>query len=95
LQCLSCRYYHPVHPGRKKDFSESKWARKIEETRRGDLHAPHYSDGIFFSPWMEMADKSFLDVLGWKLFSKTDYTDLEKTFLPRAVSYTHLRAHET
>jgi L-ascorbate metabolism protein UlaG (beta-lactamase superfamily) len=79
----------------KESFSESKWASTIEETRRGDLHAPHYREGRFFSPWMEMADKSFLDVLGWKLFSKTDYTDLEKTFLPRVIPDTVKRVSQT
>ncbi|MBI9091650.1 MAG: MBL fold metallo-hydrolase [Desulfobacterium sp.] len=69
----------------KENFSESMWAKQIEETRSEDLHGSHYKDGRFFSPWMEMADKRVLDVLGWKLFSKTDYTDLEKTYLPRVI----------
>ncbi len=42
-----------------------------------------------------MADKSFLDVLGWKLFSKTDYTDPEKTFLPRVIPDTARRVAQT
>ncbi len=57
----------------KENFSEAKWVKTIEETRVVDLHAPHHRGGRFFSPWMEMTDKSIPDVLGWKLFSKHEY----------------------
>ncbi|MFH2093479.1 MAG: MBL fold metallo-hydrolase [Pseudomonadota bacterium] len=42
-----------------------------------------------------MGDKSFLDVLGWKLFSTADYTDQERTFLPRVLPDTAGRLKET
>ncbi|MCF6247955.1 MAG: MBL fold metallo-hydrolase [Desulfobacula sp.] len=32
-----------------------------------------------------MKDKNFFDVLGWKLFSKTDYTKEERSFLPKVI----------
>jgi N-acyl-phosphatidylethanolamine-hydrolysing phospholipase D len=79
----------------KKSFSEEKWGQKVEETRVSDLYAPHEKDGRFFTPWMEMGDKSFLDVLGWKLFSPTDYTELEHTFLPRVIPGTADRLART
>ena len=79
----------------KKNFSEAKWARQVEATRVQDLYAPHEQDGRFFTPWMEMGDKSFLDVLGWKLFSSTDYTEQERTFLPRVIPDTASRLTRT
>ncbi len=79
----------------KNTFSETKWARQVEETRVADLYAEHYADGNFFSPWMKMNDKSFFDVLGWKLFSKTDFTKQEKSFLPRVIPGTADRLKNT
>ena len=79
----------------KKGFSEIQWARQVEETKTKDLYAPHYKDKKFFAPWMEIKDKSFLDVLGWKLFSKTNYTKKEKVFLPRVIPDTVKRLQQT
>ncbi len=79
----------------KKSFSEAKWARQVEATRVQELYAPHERDGRFFAPWMEMGDKSFLDVLGWKLFSSTDYTEQERAFLPRVIPDTASRLART
>ncbi len=79
----------------KKRFSAIQWAQQVEETKTEDLYAPNYKDKKFFIPWIEMADKSFLDVLGWKLFSKTDYTDQEKKFLPRVIPDTAKRLKQT
>lgn len=76
-------------------FSETKWAQQVEQTRAQDLYAPHYKDNRFFTPWMKMKDKRFLDVLGWKLFSKTDYTDQERAFLPRIIPDTAKRLEQT
>jgi len=75
----------------KSDFSEVQWAEKVEATRVEDLYAPNGEGGRFFAPWMRMNDKSFLDVLGWKLFSKTNYTHREKTYLPRVIPKTRER----
>ncbi|MBU0969480.1 MAG: MBL fold metallo-hydrolase [Proteobacteria bacterium] len=72
----------------KQNFSEGKWAQSVNETSTQDLYAPHEKEGRFFAPWMKMGDKSFLDVLGWKLFSTTNYTDPERTFLPRVLADT-------
>ena len=69
----------------KKTFSEARWAQQVENTRIEDLYAPHVRNNRFYTPWMEMGDKSFWDVLGWKLFSKTSYTPAEKAFLPRVI----------
>ncbi len=44
---------------------------------------------------MKMPDKSFLDVLGWKLFSKTHYTKEERTFLPGIEPHTLDRIQKT
>ena len=79
----------------KKEFSEIQWARQVEETSVADLYAPYYQTGKFFVPWIKMSDKSFLDVLGWKLFSKTNYTNQEKEFLPRVIPDTPKRLQQT
>jgi len=79
----------------KQNFSETKWAQSVDETRVQDLYAPHEKEGRFFAPWMEMGDKSVLDVLGWKLFSTTSYTNLERTFLPRVIPDTAGRLENT
>jgi len=82
-------------PSEKQNFSETKWVQSVGETRVKDLYAPHKKEGRFFTPWMEMGDKSFLDVLGWKLFSTTDYTDKERAFLPRVIPDTSGRIETT
>jgi N-acyl-phosphatidylethanolamine-hydrolysing phospholipase D len=78
----------------KNAFSETEWARQVDNTDTGDLYAPHSENGRFFSPWMKMKDKSFLDVLGWKLFSKTDYTEEEKRYLPKVLPDTAQRIRQ-
>lgn len=75
----------------KKQFSETQWALQVEETKAKDLYLPHYRNKKFFVPWMKIKDKRFLDVLGWKLFSKTNYTNPEKAFLPRVIPDTENR----
>jgi N-acyl-phosphatidylethanolamine-hydrolysing phospholipase D len=79
----------------KKTFSEIRWALQVEETKVEKLYAPHYKDKRFFVPWIKVPDKSFLDVLGWKLFSKTNYTKKEKAFLPEVVPFTTKRLKHT
>jgi L-ascorbate metabolism protein UlaG (beta-lactamase superfamily) len=81
--------------GKKQAFSEDEWARQVEDTRVEDLYAPHFKAGRYFAPWMEMGDKSFLDVLGWKLFSRTEYTEEEKQFLPKVLPDTAGRLAQT
>jgi len=79
----------------KKEFSETQWIQQVEETRSKDLYGLHYKDEKFFVPWIEIPDKNFLDVLGWKLFSKTNYTNQEKKFLPRMIPDTAKRLQQT
>ncbi len=79
----------------KESFSEAVWETGVEKTEVKDLYAPHMENDRFFSPWMKMPDKSFLDVLGWKLFSKTDFTKEEKNFLPQVIPDTAKRLAAT
>ncbi|WDP91548.1 MAG: MBL fold metallo-hydrolase [Desulfobacter sp.] len=67
----------------KADFSEDKWRTAVEATRAPDLYARHEQGGRFFAPWMKMRDKNFLEILAWKLFTRTDYTKEERRYLPR------------
>jgi len=79
----------------KENFSETAWANRVEETRAEDLYSPHMEEDRFFAPWMKMPDKSFLDVLGWKLFSKENFTEEELKFLPRVIPDTAQRIANT
>jgi len=49
------------------------------------LYAPHLKDDRFFNPWMHEGDKDIFSVLRWWLTSSQEYTDEEKTYLPRVV----------
>jgi L-ascorbate metabolism protein UlaG (beta-lactamase superfamily) len=80
----------------KENFSEAVWADQVEEeTRIQDLYAPHHENGRFFAPWMKMPDKSFLDVMGWKLFYKEKFTKEEEAFLPGIIPDTAQRLART
>ncbi|MFO7753076.1 MAG: MBL fold metallo-hydrolase [Desulfobacteraceae bacterium] len=81
--------------GQKSDFSEKVWMNRVSDTDINDLYAPHFQGGGFFNPWLKMADKSFLSVLGWKLFSRTEYSDKEKHFQPRVIPDTAERLSGT
>lgn len=93
ILCITTAY--ACSPAEKKNFSESEWTSRVEATNIEALYAPHFENGRFFSPWMKMPDKSFLDVLGWKLFSKTNYTEEEKKFLPQIIPDTAKRIEST
>jgi len=79
----------------KENFSEAGWATGVEETDAKDLYAPHMENDRFYAPWMKMPDKSFLDVLGWKLFSKENFTEEERNFLPHVIPDTVERIAKT
>jgi len=79
----------------KDTFSEETWSTAVKNTNTQDLYAPHQEGDQFFAPWMKMKDKNFLDVLGWKLFSKTNYTQEEQEFLPQVLENTAQRLART
>lgn len=72
----------------KKAFTEADWRAAVAATSKADLYAPNRSGDRFYAPWMEMGDKDFLDVLGWKLFGGSDYTREEEAYLPRVLPNT-------
>jgi N-acyl-phosphatidylethanolamine-hydrolysing phospholipase D len=82
-------------PTEKSTFSEKSWKNQVNQTRIADLYAGNVDDGRYVAPWMPMPDKSFLDVLWWKLFSKTDYTGEERAFLPAVLPDTARRLADT
>ncbi|RJP89952.1 MAG: hypothetical protein C4518_09585 [Desulfobacteraceae bacterium] len=67
------------------DFDEETWRDRVAATNSKDLYAPHEKDGVFFNPWMPMEKKSFLSLLRWKLAPSLEYTEAEKTFLPKVI----------
>ena len=79
----------------KKNFSETQWKNKVEQTDTRDLYAPNIKDGRFFAPWLKMKQKNPLDVLGWKLFTRTNYTEEEKEFLPKVLPAAADRIRQT
>ncbi len=80
---------------KKKSFSESDWVKTVNSTRVDGLYAPHVKEGQYFSPWLKMPDKKFIEVLGWKLFSKSNFTKEEKAFLPEILPDTKNRLMNT
>ena len=82
-------------PKEKTAFTEEEWQAAVEATRPADLYAPNHDGGRFFAPWMPMPKKSFLDVLGWKLFTRADYPEAVKRFLPRVLPDTARRLEQT
>ena len=64
-----------------KPFDEDAWREKYESADAKALYAKHRrSDGLFFNPWMPQPEKSALDLLRWKLFSKNSVPDQNGRF---------------
>ena len=40
---------------------------------------------VYFNPWMPNEDKGLFSVLRWRLTASQEYTEEEKTYLPRVV----------
>lgn len=66
-------------------FTEESWQKSVAATDPKSFYAPNRTEGRFHAPWMKMPDRSFLEVLGWKLFSKADYTPEEEAYLPEVI----------
>jgi L-ascorbate metabolism protein UlaG (beta-lactamase superfamily) len=66
-------------------FDEAVWRTKVQSADPALLYAPHFKDDLFFNPWMPNEDKGFLSVLKWRLTASQEYTEEEKTYLPRVV----------
>jgi L-ascorbate metabolism protein UlaG (beta-lactamase superfamily) len=95
MASLFSSWFFACSPSEKQNFSEKKWAHSVSQTKIQNLYAPHEKKGRFFTPWMKMGDKSVLDVIGWKFFSTTDYTEHERAFLPRVLPDTGRRLEST
>ncbi|HRF91437.1 MAG TPA: MBL fold metallo-hydrolase, partial [Desulfobacter postgatei] len=95
LQLLMLVFLLGCSPEEKQTFSEDVWEKEVSRTQEKDFYAPHKKDDRYFAPWMKMPDKSFLDVLGWKFFSKTNYTKEEREFLPKILPQTLQRVQKT
>jgi len=66
-------------------FDEAAWRSQVRSADPALLYAPHLKDDRFFNPWMHEGDKDIFSVLKWWLTSSQEYTDEEKTYLPRVV----------
>ncbi len=66
-------------------FDEAAWKAKAQSADPALLYAPHFKDDRFFNPWMPNEDKGLFSVLRWRLTASQEYTEEEKTYLPRVV----------
>jgi len=66
-------------------FDEKAWHERVESADPALLYAPHFEKGRFFNPWMPLERKHFLTFLRWRLSAKQEYTDEEKSYLPRFI----------
>jgi N-acyl-phosphatidylethanolamine-hydrolysing phospholipase D len=64
-------------------FDETAWRAKVLSADPALLYAPHFKDDRFFNPWMPNEDKSLFAVLRWRLTASQEYTEEEKSYLPR------------
>jgi L-ascorbate metabolism protein UlaG (beta-lactamase superfamily) len=64
-------------------FDEAAWRAKVQSADPALLYAPHFKDDRFFNPWMPNEDKGLFSVLRWRLTASQEYTEEEKTYLPR------------
>lgn len=68
-----------------KTFDEAAWKAKVESEDPAAVYAPHMKDSRFFNPWMQRENRGFWQLLQWKLSEKREYTDEEKTYLPKVI----------
>jgi N-acyl-phosphatidylethanolamine-hydrolysing phospholipase D len=66
-------------------FDEPTWRSQVRSADPALLYAPHFKDDHFFNPWMHNEDKGLFNVLRWRFTASQEYTDEEKTYLPRVV----------
>jgi L-ascorbate metabolism protein UlaG (beta-lactamase superfamily) len=66
-------------------FDEAAWRAKVRSADPALLYAPHYKDDLYFNPWMPNEDKSLFSVLKWRLTESREYTEEEKSYLPKVV----------
>lgn len=67
-------------------FEEKEWRARVEAEDPATLTSPHFADGEYFNPWMEMEDRGFFQFLVWRLFGKkAPYTDEERGYLPAVI----------
>jgi L-ascorbate metabolism protein UlaG (beta-lactamase superfamily) len=66
-------------------FDEAAWRAKVQSADPALLYAPHFKDDLYFNPWMPSEDKGLFSVLKWRLTASQEYTEEEKTYLPRVI----------
>ena len=66
-------------------FDEAAWRSQVRSTDPALVYAPHFEDGRFFNPWMHNQDKGLFRLLRWWLTASQEYTEEEKTYLPRVL----------
>ena len=80
---------------KREPFSEADWVKRVAATREADYHKAHAKEGTYFAPWMEMPHRNFFQVLGWKFFTPTNYSQEEKNHLPAVLPDTLARLKAT
>ena len=79
---LACAWSCALQPP---SFDEDAWRTKVRSTDPLLLYAPHFKENRFFNPWMPGENKGFLTLLRWRLTRGLEYTEEERSCLPRIV----------
>lgn len=73
-------------------FNEELWLQEVSRTPVDLLYAPHFKNGKYFNPWLEI-QKDLSEVVLWRLTPAQTYEENEKAFLPalRTDTFTKLQ----
>jgi len=66
-------------------FDEAAWRSQVRSVDPALVYAPHFKDDRFFNPWMPQEDKGLFSLLRWWITAPLEYTEEEKTYLPRVL----------
>jgi len=69
----------------KRQFNEETWQNRIEKIDPRLLYAQHFKDGKYFNPWMPMENKSFFQVIRWRMTEAQKYTKFQEEYLPPVI----------
>jgi L-ascorbate metabolism protein UlaG (beta-lactamase superfamily) len=75
-------------------FDEAAWKSTVANQEPEKLYAPHFQNGAYFNPWLPMKQGRLWEFLKWRLGKKADYTEEEKTYLPRVIPNLRQRVQE-
>jgi N-acyl-phosphatidylethanolamine-hydrolysing phospholipase D len=66
-------------------FDEDAWRTQVKSADPSLLDVPHFKEDRFFNPWMPGENKSFFTFLRWRFSQGQEYTEEERSYLPRVL----------